>query len=656
MPFFGVDDVLLLLASTTAVLWAKRADIVQASVYRAVNFMTHSPILASKYANEAARNHHEPPLLLLKGFDLQTARKSVGPTDFFKRLPALASDGLRPSRMSYDEPRKGLVRTSLVNEYSECSATHEVPDVPHRRYNPYKSNPNVTALIDYSEEEVAENIRRYSVAAVHSLFTKMESEANWEAVIRVSRGIDRAQLRLRYLTKSNVEAALRVLISCATSTSEPAIRSDFPLTYYFTFAEDMLLDDGIIIALFDLSRYSEAASIELYKSLLPFQAEWSPAVYACSLTTTARFSYDKTLKLYEEYLQAQRRGAWTSNALLRPIKQALVSSSVMQEDESLPSRDVEAIRLQYLYHIMIPLVVARDPARAKQFIADMLAHDPESAPDVFLKCLANDIGKEFAETYLKKTLAKKNGGADGALLNLNHSCEGGSSQIKTDRCALAYSLYTLKPSVMNLNSLLKVILRAEAMEGSAIRSLPQSWGRGVFESVPLTSSQEALILARSITEHPASHAVAEVFLEAMMLRKQFVVVPILAFHVASQGRWATASRAMAIYLSNQRGRFSQEEISLCVEAAVYEGNWSSALFWVERAHAKGLKLPVRIYDTAFSVSPHWSWKAAWQVVKDMRAVGGVCSNDGVLHLLQAATEQGATAEVLRELSGASGVD
>lgn len=708
MPVFGVDDVLLLLASTTAVLWVKRGEIMQDNFFTEENLgrlatssahdtdATHlacgegsAATTARSGTRRAATERRlcSNPRLLLRGFDLQEEQRK----DAARRM--LTGSPARLPSLTIDE---SLVRTSRVHEFADSPlVSYSVPNLPHRHYNPKKRLPHVTALATYTEDEVSQNIKKYTLAEVHALFAKMEQESVWEAVVSVTRGIENASAKLKYLTQRNVESGLRALLSAG--------KGDLAAAYYLSYGEDMLPGDDLVVALFDACRYMDRAALQLFSSLLPFQDRWSPVVYACCLTTAARLDFQQALRLYDGYIDKARRdrtehqrttaeGRRSSGAARSSFAQVLSSPSLLLQEGGLArlaaarAGDADAgagaldeaaqRQLRNLYHVIIPMVMEKQPERALHYVTDMLRTEPGAAPDVLLQGLWTEQGRRLATEYLARL--EGNTSTDPWR---TWSTAGGLQGMTEPRPVgqLAFDLYKRKPSAMNMNSLLKIVMTAslaEPVSGAGVthprtagrRSLPYDPALAavasngspellaLFRRVPLEAREvDAAVLARSLTEHRASWAVAAQFMSAMIQRKRFAVVPALAHHLARHGQWATVARAMAVYLSNQRSAMTVPEVQLCIEATVRSGRWSSALFWVERAHGKGLALPSESYDAALSISKHCQWDASVRVLKTMHEVGGVCTERGVLSVLEAAANQGRITMALEVLAHTGGI-
>lgn len=388
MPFLGVDDILFLVASTTALLWAKRSDVVESSVFSMVHLLTKDDDKARERAALAAVRCGGSPNLLLKGFDLQSEESRLAEYTRNSDPPLI-----EPLSMMNAEKGAMPIRESISSQFEEGPVTHEVPAVPHRHYNPQKRRPHVSLLASASEEMVSRSINSYSPAEVQALYCKIEKEGLWEAAITVSCGIELAKQQLRYLNQHNVECALRVLLN----TAHP----DVALAFYFRFGEDMLVADDILVALFYFCRHDAPLSLELCRLLEPFKQQWTPTIYACCLTTTARFDYKGAMQLYDQYMKRQRASQRSS---MGAVHRVLAASSLLQETGLLKG-DCE-VRLVYLYHVIIPLVAQHDPTSAQRYVEDMLVNDPEAAPDVLLKCLhVAEIGPSLAVPYLKKLAA-----------------------------------------------------------------------------------------------------------------------------------------------------------------------------------------------------------------------------------------------------------
>lgn len=579
MPF-GLDDILLLVASASPVLWAKRGDVVRSAVHKTVTF---------------ARNNGERAPLA--GVDVEGASKA-------------------------DDVRSTLVSSSIVGKFAG-EALHDHPCGLRRHFNrPRPRRPHVSELQNYSVEKVAASVGGYSIAEVCRLYELMEEEGRWEAALTVTEGA-RSGSHHAYLIKKNVEATVRTLLL----TGEMQRAVDCCLTY----AKEVLLSDDVLVALFDACRDSEKKSLALYHTLKPFHAEWSPAIYACCLTVNARFNWQEALLLYNEYMEMDKQ-----SGLSRIMTNIMKGVGLNNETEEIDSTDASLKRqpLQFLYHIILPLVADRQVERLQECYKHMLAHDPESAVDVLLRCLHTERGRELAADWLQEPFTSAP-----SLLSSSESV-----------IHLATRLYGKKPNAMNMNSLLKVIM-AQTPE-----TLEERLARKLQEHLCLLAMTEndACVLTRTVTGQSGQWRLASHFMASLVTRKQYGVLPSLSFYVAQQGRWALASQAMAVYLAN-RGCFTQVELCLCVESSVFAGRWKSAFFWMERAHACGVRLPVSVYDNVLALSRHCLWSAALRAVTSMHEAGGLASEKGILDVLEATATQGEVDKALRVISATGNV-
>lgn len=123
------------------------------------------------------------------------------------------------------------------------------------------------------------------------------------------------------------------------------------------------------------------------------------------------------------------------------------------------------------------------------------------------------------------------------------------------------------------------------------------------------------------------------------------------------GAWSTALRMLTMSVS-KRGAYrppTGDEVGLAIYASVATGMWSSALFWVERAHGTSTKLHPSTYDAVFKASQHGSWEGAVRIVRSMRGVGDNCSADGIKDLLAMSAQQRRTKETLHVLNSTQAV-
>ncbi|RNF05215.1 hypothetical protein TraAM80_04689 [Trypanosoma rangeli] len=241
---FGLYDVLLLVASVSPLLWAKRGDVVRSSVHKTVAFVTDDDTYAARRA-EAATHNCTTPCALLPGKDVGGATSAAS-----VETETLVASGIA-----------GKFTGDVVHEYS-C--------VSHRHFHEVKqSRPSVRDLLQYSEMELMESLHSYSLAEVSRLYESMEQEGLWEAALSVTEGARRGS-HYAYLTKRNVEAAVRTLL--LAGEKQRAVQC------YLAHAKEFLVSDEVLVALFDACRHVEQSSLALYQAVRPFHAEWTPAV------------------------------------------------------------------------------------------------------------------------------------------------------------------------------------------------------------------------------------------------------------------------------------------------------------------------------------------------------------------------------------------
>nr|CCC54053.1 conserved hypothetical protein [Trypanosoma vivax Y486] len=451
----------------------------------------------------------------------------------------------------------------------------------------------------------------------------MEQENNWEAALMVTAGARKGN-HFAYLVRQNLEKAVRTLLIAGRH----GLVADFCLAY----TSEVLLSDDVLVAVFDTCRRSEKKSMALYESLRPFLAQWTPAVYACCLTVTAQFKWQEALLIYHDYVN--RRLQLGQTLIARLLSQVVRPIGGLREEGSGPAASSPNHTLQFLYHIMVPLVAERQPEHLEQIYRHMMVHEPEAAADVMLRCLQNERGRALATHWLRES----------------SQSSVGCGTVSMDVFSLASALYSKKPNVMNLNSLIRVMAATESsLHCPSDAERLQQYVR----EVPMADT-DAYVLARTVTDEHGHWKLATQLMTAMIARRQFHVVPSLSAHVARQGRWALAAKAMAVCLSN-RGSFSPAEFQLCVHSSVLSGRWRSAFFWMERAHAAGVRLSSDTYDGAYGVARHCSWLESLRAVVSMHAAGGASSSGGILNVLEAAGEQGKVDKALRVICGSGGV-
>lgn len=364
MPLFGIDDVIFLLISTSFLILAKRGEIVHGltssdEAISPTHDAVYTPSIAdSKKENFLRRTFSTTPLLLpCFQFPLDfTSSQSTSKTNSF------AKQSIGPSSLI----EKSGVLSTFVPEYA--------PAIPHRQYNMHMNIPQVFSLTSYSKEEVANSIQRFTPCQVSSLFQDMQSEGLWEPVIEISKGIQIANLSVKYLSQANVERAIVTLIQ--------SHHTDQAVDYYFTYGVDMLIGDELLVLLFDDCLSSEERCMKLYRHLVPFRSRWTEVVYCCCITGAAEWAPSLAMELYKAYEAFQKAEQAKNDS---PWMRILSSSVLLQDSGVIRQRPVSKFR--HLYHIMVPLVANYYPDLVFQYVADMKRNQPEVAPDVFLKCI-----------------------------------------------------------------------------------------------------------------------------------------------------------------------------------------------------------------------------------------------------------------------------
>nr|CCC95974.1 unnamed protein product [Trypanosoma congolense IL3000] len=592
MPL-GLDDVILVVASASPLLWLKRHELFPTSTLRRES---------SSGASEILGESRTTPCVLLPGVNADEAQEPKANT--------LSS----------------LVSSSIVEKYSD-GVVHEYPCVPHRRFRPVRRNrPCSTDLLGYSPKEISAVLTKFSVAEICRLYEVIETDGHWEAALCVTEGA-KSSGQLAYLIKRNLDSAVRTLLM----SSHPQMAVDFCLKY----AQDALLSDDVMVALFDVCRNSEKKSLDLYRIIKPFQEEWSRAVYACCLTVTARFMWEEALVTYHSYRKAERRGRQEPGIarflprVVKPLETDLIRGEAECIAVSQP--------LRFLYHIIVPLVADRQAENLEKIYRHMMAEEPESAVDVLLRCLHTPNGRELALRWLTETPPTT-------------SSHNAMSHNPLDVALLATALYSRKPTVMNMNSLLRVLT---SQGPPTLQSNVGGQLQKYLHDVKMTST-DAYVLARTVSSRSGYWEIAAHFMLAMSARRQFHVLPSLSAHLARQGRWALAANAMAVCLSN-RGALTASNIQLCVQSSLYAGRWKSALFWLERAGTCGIKLPAGTYDEALAAARRCSWTTALRAVTAMHEAGGVSSSGGILDVIESVAAQGEVEKGLRVICSTKNV-
>lgn len=140
-----------------------------------------------------------------------------------------------------------------------------------------------------------------------------------------------------------------------------------------------------------------------------------------------------------------------------------------------------------------------------------------------------------------------------------------------------------------------------------------------------------------------------------MIIKSQVSPALILKPVANSGMWQVALRLLTLSLTHRRVIPSASEVGLAVRASVALQKWSSAFFWVDRAHSSHTRLPPVTYDIAFEASKHVPYEDTERVVRSMKDIGDTCTEGGILHLLEAAAKHRRTPDMLRLLSNTNAV-
>lgn len=636
MPLFGIDDVIFLLISTSFLFLAQKGDVPQVTSHQedaAAGYfdVTSGPKIVDSKREKLLRKTFSTSPLLLPGFQLSSEKGFID--NEIKR---------------YRPVEKSLSSSSLIEKSGVLSAfiPEYAPVVPHRQYNAHKNIPQVGSLTTLTKEEVAACIHRFTPRQVSSLFQEMEAEGLWESALEISEGIQMAGLAVKYLSQANVERLITTLVN--------EHQMDRAVDSYFKYGQDMLIADELLILLFDACRFSKHRCMKLYRQLVPFQSRWSEVVYSCCIIGAAQWDPPLAMDLYKSYCAFQKVEQEKGESMWMRF---LPSSALLQDSGVVRKHPIS--KFGHLYHVMVPLVVNHFPDLVYQYVADMMRNQPEVAPDVFLKCLLLSHKKETKEEKnLVETLVRD---------FLQDTAQSGDYLLNVSSMAmpeLALTLYQLRPSPMNMNSLVHVLITLENHKDPGIcgPESPSSLSSSIpaispvhlrfqklLEKVPLENTH-ARILARTVTDGRASWGLTSVFLHTMLQRQQFSVVPTLVRHLSRMGKWSAAAAAMSIYMSNRcsnSGRLSPPEVSMCIEACTKAGKWNSVLFWVQRASTSGSLLPPTVYDTALSACQHIPWEKTEQLIQFIRRSGGTWSDIGYAQLVESSARQGKLKQLLR---------
>ena len=491
-----------------------------------------------------------------------------------------------------------FIRPPLLFNGFDCTDGSLRANVPHSHYLPSKRRRSIHSLIDADVNRIEQYLPQFLESDIDLLYQRIRHEGLWVSAINLSEALERRDGAGKV---SRVETTLHTLLEA----EKPAMA---------------------------LQYFRRNAAVPICQELYPrlFKAvepgQWAYAMLILDATKRHRVKRDDTLSVaaIESFCQADWVGAMSLYANLRSAQWAV---------EKVPS-DLPA---DSQYHVpsgihrkLIPCVASQSGSYA---IAEALCADmaqvarPEIGP-ALLASLGSPVGQAIARNHLHRHFPSQSG-------------------VRMEpQWVLASKLFTLHPSDDALEHLSIILLRDAPEQWSLVDKACGTIGKNVTDST-------ALAIAKRLSL--ASHGrwrwmLASRLAERMMAARKWSAVPLLAETTANCGRWAMAATMCTQLFARRQRSPSQSELHLCVQASIEAGKWSSAMFWIERAHARGMTLPSHLYDAAFVANQKTTWDASLSAFVRMRSAGTNCGEDGVMALLSQAGEQRNAAKALEVLS------
>ena len=403
--------------------------------------------------------------------------------------------------------------------------------------------------------------------------------------------------------------------------------------------------DCVLRTIFAVGRPEKAVRFYLKEAReLPIAHDVAELVLAATANMASKY-VTEVLEAVEKHrhggLNSFTSGMYASalTALGRQHQWALAFGMLHQANSS-----SKLSQTRHVYHALFPMAVGTGRSELCEQLLDYAKrHEPDCIAAILLRGLCDN--PLVVEPLVDKHLL---------ALGATHSAAASSSSSPT--WMKACLLFSQKPSSASLDCL----VRATAQHTPLIAtSLPR-----FLSSIPVTPKQSER-LAATVALHQGALGrqgwVAALGLaSALVAKRQFVAVPSLAAVLVRHARWGDALRLLTLSLCNRSStatsRSSDEvddwvgpshqqhptahELATCAFASQQVGKWSSALFWVERAHSHSYRFPSALYDELLAgAARRVSWEDTLHAVLSMKEAGGMVSDTGVESLLAACTRE-----------------
>lgn len=491
-----------------------------------------------------------------------------------------------------------------------------------------------------SPRHVSEVVASYRYPDVTAFLRSCSESGHWLAALRVSnerealralssavvtplvnsgrsRYSDRVNSAISHVSVAQELAARRRMT--ATEDNEHASSDDIGYTIkaliqankkpelvrYFARYREVPLNPGVYAALLDFFAHDRRGSISVITALRDCGVEFlesanedEAALMRAYLRTVAHFDWIEALRFYQFDLCNNIKEQAASEGRMRFSTPSTVGKSPLQADA---------------YCALFKGVARGSPYPvAEGLYFDILRRAPKDVPEILLAGLTTASGLRLAFDYLAPS-----------KLTPQRSIQS--------EWEIAFHLLDQCPTPVRVQHATSAILTLA----------PHRW-RGILERLDSLGSrggtqQEWLIALRGpVLVHQQWQLALTLAQRQLALKSHFAHVPALIGVVAARGpthnnqRWHLALQLCTRLFTMRHTSPSTDELSLSVHASVHCAKWSSALFWIERAHAKGMRFSSQTYDAAFVGCAYVNqWESTLRVLSGMAKVNGSCTEVGL---------------------------
>jgi hypothetical protein len=249
-------------------------------------------------------------------------------------------------------------------------------------------------------------------------------------------------------------------------------------------------------------------------------------------------------------------------------------------------------------------------------------HDGAEVVDTVLETLLDNIERKYPREYVPSLVTVLDYST--VLPRLRVAARGHDGQC----WELALRAATLHPSVPAHVAVMNYLIRNQK-DPALIVSLAAS-----------STSLETVLksMAKPLHAHGAWRTAASLAMLGIT-KRHCEAIPTLTHTVAVNGHWNLALKLCTQAFTIRRTPPTIQELGVCVHASVMAKRWAAALFWLERAHARGMRFKPALYDAAFSGTARAKWVSSLRAYAGMAQVGGTCSEVGMRALLTGQSEQ-----------------